>query len=275
MRVQRTLWLIVLSGLAMPMARAADAPDFPWPQGQRAAVSLAYDDALPSQLDHAVPALNRHGFKASFYLTLSQASLSARLAQWRAVAAAGHELGNHTLFHQCSSAVKGHEWVIDERDLDTTLARQMRDQVLLANVMLNAIDGKQVRSFTVPCGDVLASGENYIKLIQSEFMAIKLGEGAVVDDMWALDPFAVPVEAPVGLSGAQLIERVEQAARQGTMVNFTFHGIGGDYLSVSTAAHEELLDYLSAHADVYWVDTFVNIMSHVRRQQAQSQAAPP
>lgn len=275
MRVTLTLMLLVSGNLASPIATAADAPAFPWPQGQRAAVSLAYDDALDSQLDHAVPALNRHGFKGSFYLTLSNPTMRTRLAEWRAVAAAGHELGNHTLFHQCSGAVKGHEWVTRERDLDTTLARQMKDQVLLANAMLNAIDGKQLRSFTVPCGDALAKGENYIELIESEFVAIKLGEGAVVDDMWTLDPFAVPVEAPVGLTGAQLIERVEQAARRNTMVNFTFHGIGGDYLSVSTAAHEELLDYLSVHADEYWVDTFVNIMSHVRQQQARRPAPRP
>ena len=35
----------------------------------RAAVSLAYDDALDSQLDNAIPALDRHGLRATFYLT--------------------------------------------------------------------------------------------------------------------------------------------------------------------------------------------------------------
>lgn len=40
------------------------------------------------------------------------------------------------------------------------------------------------------------------------------------------------------------------------MVNFTFHGIGGDYLSVSNEAREQLLAYLDAHRDNYWTDTF-------------------
>jgi peptidoglycan/xylan/chitin deacetylase (PgdA/CDA1 family) len=271
MRARSTVCLMwLVTGVLMAPCRAAPLPGFHWPAGKRAAVSLAYDDALDSQLDIAVPALDRHGFKGSFYLTLSGATLQTRLAQWRAVAAAGHELGNHSLFHQCSGSIKGHEWVLPQRDLDSTTAAQMKDQVLLANAMLAAIDGQHRRSYTVPCGDVQAHGENYLELVKSEFVAIKFGDGAVVDNMTTLDPFAVPVQAPVGVTGKQLIATVEQAADQGPMVNFTFHGIGGDYLTVSAAAHEELLEYLSEHPDRYWVDTFLNIMTYTRQQQAQA-----
>ena len=48
-----------------PAASAGDG--FAWPEGRKAAVSLAYDDALDSQLDTAIPALDRHGLKGSFY----------------------------------------------------------------------------------------------------------------------------------------------------------------------------------------------------------------
>ena len=57
---------------------------FAWPNGAKAAVSLAYDDTLASQLDTALPALNTHGLKASFYLQLSSPLLTARLSDWRA-----------------------------------------------------------------------------------------------------------------------------------------------------------------------------------------------
>lgn len=259
--------LLAATGLAAPFATAAEREPFHWPDGRRAAVSLAYDDALDSQLDSAIPALDRHGFKASFYLTLSSDTLRTRLPEWRAAAARGHELGNHTLFHQCSGSIEGREWVEPQRDLDTTSAAQMKDQVLLANIMLGAIDGNHERTLAVPCGDVLAGGENYIELVKREFVAIRLGDGAVVEEMMALYPYAVSVEAPAGATGAQLIARVEEAARTGTMANFTFHGIGGDYLTVSNAAHEALLDHLASHSDVYWVDTFVEVMKYVRQQE--------
>jgi len=60
---------------------------------------------------------------------------------------------------------------------------------------------------------------------------------------------------------------VKQAAAKGTMVNFTFHGIGGDYITTSTQAHGELLEYLAANRKVYWTDTFINIMKHVKSMQ--------
>ncbi|MBY3627222.1 polysaccharide deacetylase family protein, partial [Acinetobacter sp. CUI P1] len=78
---------------------------FSWPNGAKAAVSLAYDDALPSQLDTAIPQLNAVGLKGSFYLPLSADTIQKRLADWRAAAAQGHELGNHSLFHQCAKSL--------------------------------------------------------------------------------------------------------------------------------------------------------------------------
>ncbi|MET0717799.1 MAG: polysaccharide deacetylase family protein [Pseudoxanthomonas sp.] len=266
--------LVALTAAAV-RASAAENESFAWPEGRKAAVSLAYDDALDSQLDNAIPALDKAGLKGSFYLQLSREPVRKRMAEWRAAAANGHELGNHTLFHQCRASLPDRAWVEPQRNLDTTTAAQMKDQVIVANVMLNAIDGKQERTMTVPCGDVLASGQNYVELVESEFVGIKLGGGGVTPDMLALDPNAVTVEVPVGVTGKQLIGVVEAAARQGTMANFTFHGIGGDYLTVSNQAHEELLAYLAAHRDVYWVDTFVEIMKYVRKQQAAVKAAAP
>lgn len=246
---------------------------FAWPGGARSAVSLAYDDALDSQLDHALPALDKYGIKGSFYLQLSNPSVARRMRDWRAVARNGHELGNHSLFHQCARSKPGREWVQPHRDLDTTSAEQMRDQVLLANTMLAAIDGRQERTFTVPCGDTVAGGHDYLPALHGNFVAIKVGGGSgIIDAMHALDPLAVPVAAPTGATGAQLIAIVRQSMLRGTMVNFTFHGIGGDYLGVSAQAHEELVRFLADHRKLVWTDTFIRIMQHVRREQARKPA---
>ena len=253
--------------LVAPQANAA-AGAFTWPHGAKAAVSLAYDDAIDSQLDNAIPALDRAGLKGSFYIKLSSPSLAKRMPEWRAAAAHGHELGNHTLFHQCSAALPDRKWVTPEDDIDTTSAARLVEQIRLGNTMLHAIDGKDERTFTVPCGDVLAAGENYVKLIHGDFVAIKSGSGGVVPDMDALDPYLVAVTAPDGATGEQLIALVKEAGQKGTMINFTFHGVAGDYITTTNKAHEELLTYLAAHRDVYWTDTFMNIMKYVKAQQA-------
>jgi peptidoglycan/xylan/chitin deacetylase (PgdA/CDA1 family) len=249
------------------LADAADAA-FTWPHGAKAAVSLAYDDAIDSQLDNAIPALDRVGLKGSFYLTLANPSLRNRLDEWRAAAAHGHELGNHTLFHQCSAALPDRSWVTPADDIDTTTAARLVAQIRVGNTMLHAIDGKDERTFTVPCGDVMADGEDYVKLIRGDFVAIKSGSGGVTPNMATLDPYSVTVTAPDGLTGEQLIALVKEAGAKGTMINFTFHGIGGDYITTSNQAHEALLAYLAAHRDVYWTDTFLDIMKYVKAQQA-------
>jgi len=142
---------------------------------------------------------------------------------------------------------------------------QLKDQVTLANTMLYAIDGRRERTFTAPCGDVLAGGENYLPAVQSGFVAIKAGTGGgAVPSMATLDPYLVPVVAPVGLTGQQLIAMVKEAADKGTMIAFTFHGIGGDHLANSSAAHEELVKYLADNRKLYWTDTFLNIMKYVK-----------
>ncbi len=261
--------LVVFSGAAIC---AAPKP-FVWPGGAKAAINLTYDDAINSQLAYALPALNKYGLKGTFNLVLSSETISKRFDEWRHAAEQGHELANHTLFHQCSRTAPGHEWVTADNDLDHTSATQLAAQIRLGNVMLHAIDGRSERTFALPCGDLKAAGVEYVPLIRSEFVAIKSVLGAVTADMWSLNPYAVGVATPTDVTGEQLIAIAREAAARGTMANFTFHGVGGDYLSVSSEAHEQLLQYLAANKNTYWIATFIDIMKYVKAQQAAMQPA--
>ena len=255
-------WLLGLSlWLAAALSQAAEP--FVWPHGAKAAVSLAYDDALASQLDNAIPVLDRHGLKATFYLTLGSDTVRTRLADWRAAAARGHELGNHTLFHQCSAQGPDRSWVTPDNDLDRVSAAQMVAQVRVGNILLQAIDGKQQRTFAVPCGDAVAGGVNYLPALRGDFLAMKSRFGGVPETMEDFDPHAVSVYAAADVTGEQLIEVIQRAARLGTMANITFHGVGGDFLSVSSQAHAQLLAYLAANRATYWTDSFLNVMRYV------------
>ena len=268
MKIKTGIALLGLLGF-VNVACAASG-DFHWPNKVKAAVSLSYDDALDSQLDFAIPTLDKYHLHGTFYLKLSSPTIEKRLPEWRAAAAEGHELANHTLFHQCSKSQPGRDWVLPEDDLDKISVAQIKEQILLANTMLYAIDGKHERTFTAPCIDPNAGGENYINAIKSEFVAVKLlGGTGVTPDMKTLDPYAVSVYFPTNVTGQQLIDIVKQAAEKGTMVNFTFHGVNGDHLVTSKEAHEELVKYLATHKDIYWTDTFLNIMKYVKDEQKQ------
>ncbi|HCQ01133.1 MAG TPA: polysaccharide deacetylase, partial [Candidatus Latescibacteria bacterium] len=78
----------------------------PWPDACEAAVSLTFDDGMPSQLDRAIPILGEHDQKGTFYINPRGDNWQENLEPWRTVAQAGHEIGNHTVNHPCSSAFK-------------------------------------------------------------------------------------------------------------------------------------------------------------------------
>ena len=88
--------------IALTLCSAAiAAPIAPiWPNGHKAAIALTYDDALKSQLDFVVPQLDGAGFKGTFFLMGRQ--VGNEVERWRAAAASGHELGNHSVNHPCA-----------------------------------------------------------------------------------------------------------------------------------------------------------------------------
>ncbi|NQY64062.1 MAG: polysaccharide deacetylase family protein [Alteromonadaceae bacterium] len=239
---------------------------FQWPDGAKAAVSLAYDDALNSQLDNAVPALDKHNFKASFYLTLSASTIHQRIDEWRAIAKNGHELANHTINHACSASLPDRDWVATHNDLDTKSLGEIKQEIINANSFLKAIDGESIRTFTLPCADNMVEGKNYLPEIQSYFVGIKSHIGYIPNSMKKFDPMNAPVWTPSDVTGTELINYVKLAAKNNTIANITFHGIGGDYLSVSSEAHQALLAYLAKNKHTYWVDTYRNISLYLQKQ---------
>lgn len=257
---------LVAAALGLWMMAQAGAAPFTWPGGARAAVSLGYDDGLASQLDHVVPALNRRGLRASFYVPINSPTVPGRQDEWRAAAAAGHELGNHSLFHGCSATPPGRDWVAPHRDLDRQTPAHVQEQILAANAWLQALDRRTRRTFTPPCLDLKAGGQDFVTALQPQFVAFRAAGPGMVTDTAQLQPYAMPVYFVEGMSGEQLIALVEKAASQGALVSLLFHGVGAEHLSVTREAHDQLLDHLARHRDRFWTDSFVNIMENARRQ---------
>lgn len=237
-----------------------------WPNGAKAAVSLSYDDALNSQLDNAIPQLEQFGFKGSFYLTLSSPIITNRLNEWRKAASNGHELGNHSINHPCRASLKGRDWVSEENDLDQQSIAQYKQELLNANAWLHSIDNQTIRTLTLPCGDHLVAGKSILPEVEDYFVGIKTAMSAQPDPIATLDIKRANVLAPSDISGDALIAYAKLAEKEGTIANYTFHGIGGDYLTVSAQAHQALLTYLHNNPDIYWVATFREISQHINAQ---------
>lgn len=244
-----SLALVSLLALATPVA----AND--WPGGARAAVVLTYDDAMESQLAVAVPELDARGLKATFFLSnLKQADLP----RWRAVAAGGHELANHTLFHACAAAT----FPADPRyTTEAYTVGEMLREIEQANVLLTAVDGRARHGMATPCGQSTAGGVDYLEALRSAGLVtyvrgVSADPADLAADVAAMDRMHVPAKAfDADATGAELIAWVQQAVDGGGMAVLLFHGVGGEHLPVSAQAHAELLDWLAAHRDEVWTTT--------------------
>ncbi|PSJ37302.1 polysaccharide deacetylase family protein [Allosphingosinicella deserti] len=234
-------------------ASAASATE--WPNGAKTAVVLTYDDALTSQLDHAVPLLNQAGLKATFFLANVK---QADLPRWRAAAAEGHELGNHTIFHPCSAA----SFPADPRyTSEAYTVPSMLKEIEQQNVLLTAIDGKPRHGMATPCGQSVAGGADYLEALRAAgFVTYVRGVNVTPEDLRRdasrIDPMHVPARGfPESATGRDLIAFAEQGRDGGGLAVFLFHGVAGDYLQVSDTAHRELVAWLAANRKDIWVTT--------------------
>lgn len=249
--------------LLMLFAAAPLCAQITWPEGRTAAIALTYDDALASQLQFAVPQLAETGFKGTFFLDGD--ITPADMLRWREVQRAGHELGNHSVFHACPRALlpKRTQYYTENYDVSRLL-----DEVAVMNDVLFGIDAQTSRTYSVPCSQTVVGGIDYLEALRRSGLVRFVRNGgdaftSIVTDFKAPGPFVVPSWGPLdGPDGAHLVAYVGRVAAARGLGVFQFHGVGGDYLAVSADAHRELLRYLEKHPEI-WVGTFREVMDYV------------
>lgn len=246
-RCSVALWLLAASPACIapqPKAAAALAPvakQCAWPGGAKAAVSLTYDDGLQSQLLYAAPVLERHGIKATFFLS------GGRMADFAPLGSAGHELASHTLVHPCHA------------DLAALSLKDMALELDAGKAAVPAPAAAGKLTFAYPCGETrVAGGESYVPLVKERFRAAR-GVGAAVAEPQSVELFHVPALFPPSSSdGSDAIAFVERAVATGGWAVIGLHGVSqqGEYLQLSQPAHDSLVQYLAEHAKDIWTAPF-------------------
>ena len=260
-KLQKTLAL----GIVLGAGSLHSAQPFPWPNGARYAVSLTYDDAIPSHLKNAWPALDKAGLRGTFFLCCKAFESKESLQAWLPVSKAGHELGSHSLLHPCGKA-KGLATPVgglEAYDLD-----MIEKELKGARQQLLALGTRPVgETYAYPCGDawVGPDKQSYRPLTAKYYHAAREAFGGVADP-WTVDVMAVPA-----IDGAKSAEGLrywtEQTEESGGWAVFMFHGVGGDYLSVKLEAHQALLDYLKSADGLVWVAPFAEVAAWVKKHQ--------
>jgi len=260
--------MLVLAILICQLGAFAQT-DTPW-HHKKCAVVITYDDAYDQQLDNAIPVLDSLGLKATFYITAFSNSMQTRLNDWKKIAANGHELGNHTLFHPCNGG-KGREWVNPDHDLSKYSVQRMIDETRMTNLFLRALDGKTKRTFAFTCGDMKIGDSSFINAMKDDFVAAR----AVRNQMHKIneiDLYNVDCYVVNGETGRQMIEWVKEALETNSLLVILFHGVnGGNALNVSLQAHSQLLHFLKQNEKDIWVAPMIDVAEYIKNYQSGKQ----
>lgn len=223
------------------------------PSESRCIVSLTYDDALPCHFESVAPLLEEHGLHGTFYVPCGP-SLFAHSEAWREVAAQGHELGNHTLFHPCHDV----SWLDEAYNLRHYTARRWTDEVRLANDILSLIDGRTVRSFGNTCHhNAIGSGKaasTVDALAPAHFIAARGEHTGKPVDLKKIKWFNLGTRGADGATFEELRAEITRMNRHGGWLILTMHGVGSrDHnLHIGEDDHTRLVEWLATQQDTLW-----------------------
>jgi hypothetical protein len=214
------------------------------------AVSLTFDDGRPCQLNKAIPAMDRHGIRGSFYMNPKGDHWKERLDAWSGVAADGHEIGNHTISHWCSNNLNGSSGGLDDVSLDQVEADILAAQARLSEAFPNQRDW----TFAYPCYQTFvgrgAGHQSYVPVVDRHFICGRAGgEYGIANSPEHVDLACAHGLATDRMSGFEMIGLVESLASKGQWVILVFHDIDGSRLTVGGYDFNLLLAYLERRRD--------------------------
>ena len=239
--------------------------NFIWPNSQKAVVSLAYDDGLPSHYEYVAPLLNRFNLKASFYPIGTEVMKNP--TEWGKLAENGHELGNHSLFHPCRRPNINPAYHLANYNI-----QRWSDEMQTANFILKSIDGKNERTFAIPCAQSLIGPEDFQISIKPLFQKLCVaarsyadGKIIVAQDLqfYPLPSFAADLEMK---TFDRILSEIEKAKQMSGWVIFTFHGFNKEEhrMIFDRQEHEKLIAYLFENKKLIWTSPIIEVCRYLK-----------
>lgn len=270
MTIPATLIYLLVPGILCTLspqavARQADSA-FGWPDGNRAALSLSFDDARPSQVDVGTALLDRHGVQATFFVV--PGAVEQRLEGWKQAVTSGHEIGNHSLNHPCTG---NFSWSRDNALEDYT-PDLMRQELLAANERIEALLGVMPITFAYPCGQTFVGRgtktRSYVPIVAKHFMVGRTWLNEVPNDPTFFDPAQVTGIEMDGKNFDELIPLLNTARDQGQWVVLAGHEMGTSGPQTTRLDMlESLIKYAKDPANQLWLAPVGTVASYVLQQR--------
>lgn len=240
---------------------------FAWPEGQRGALSLTFDDARLSQIDLGMDALARQNTKATFYV--QPGNIEKRLEGWKKMAAAGHEIANHTMVHPCSG---NFPWARSKALEDYSL-QKMNDELVEANNHIKTLLGVMPVSYAYTCGQTFVGrgldARSYIPVVASLFLTGRSAYDETPNDPLFCDFAQLASFDMDAKSFDQLLPILEQTKKQGGWLILMGHEMNKDGAQTTRLdTLEKLIAFARAPENKLWNAPVVTIAKYVQQQRS-------
>lgn len=225
---------------------------------------------MATHLDSVGPILKKHGLHATFFVSTGSEAWGKRIREWQQLAAEGNEIGGHTVKHPCLlERIEPHAQDYTPQMMEA----EIRDG---AEAILREIRGTHGLTFAYTCGnlsfgppaDQARNAALYQRYVSEHFFAARTyGWVSTV----APDELSVLTVPDLGFTAGQdfrgLLAMADSALRNHRWGVYTFHGVGGEWLSVTSDALDELARYLAGHPE-FWTATFGDVIRYIQESQA-------
>jgi peptidoglycan/xylan/chitin deacetylase (PgdA/CDA1 family) len=206
----------------------------------------------------------------TFFASTGLGVWERRKGEWKQLAKDGNELGNHTVHHPCLLPE------IEPHSQDYSPEMMQAEIQTAAKEIKQLLASSRGFTFAYPCGDMSFGPSKdqarnaglYLSYISDvAFGARRAGAGGAQDpdDLGVL---TVPELGPTaGKDLGGLLALAEPAIRGYNWGVYCFHGIGGEYLSVSASAFDELAAYLERHSEI-WTAPFGDVLRYIQERKS-------
>jgi len=250
-----------------------EPPEFVWPDGKSAAVSLTFDDGVQSQWETVIPMLSERDMLGTIYIPMADDGAFYRFQDhWRDAVAAGHEIGNHSMTHPCCRNL----WIAGNGlNTDCMTVEQVEAEIVEAKRRLeDELPDQPEHSFAYPCGEKQVgrgvNKQSYVPAVARHHIAGRaVGDGISINDPAQVDLADIWAPMPVDETGQRLVEITQRALDQRKWAVLAFHGIGDEHLSNSVETFAYLLDWLDERRESVWVDSLIHVARHIHDRQSE------
>lgn len=256
--MKRGLLFAVLTLLAAESVGYCGTVAYPYEVGnwrgfRTAAITYTFDDHCSNQFAIAVPLFNEFGYKLTLFPVPSWGPNWTNIQN---AAAAGHEVGSHTVNHSNLSSMD-----------DVNEAIQYADSQSIIN---SYIPGQQCRTIAYP---FCAPGNQ--ALCAQYYIAARHCQGNIEvntpSNFYIISSIVCGSAGSVNSTSAFITKFTSAASSNGWCV-FLIHGIDSDggYSPLLSTVLRESVQYLDANRNTYWVSTFGNVVRYIRERNAVS-----